>query len=171
MKVNWTKKLWCVGFNEFRKIALEKGWDKKVPNDIAIISISCSEQCGGSSEPHVCPPGSNVLNLEFDDVSPEAFGLDDDATEHTYSDNAGNTTTVKFFTSEQAAKAVRFITKNAYKNFYIHCSAGVSRSQAFVKYIKNTYDMDWITNPNNPCIFPNGFVYSKLMEAYRTYCI
>jgi hypothetical protein len=31
------------------------------------------------------------------------------------------------------------------------------------------YDfMDWETNPNNPCLHPNGFVFQKLMQAYRS---
>ena len=65
-------------------------------------------------------------------------------------------------------ECVRFIERNKNKNFYIHCSAGISRSQAFVKYIKNVYnDINWITNPNNPCEFPNGFVYNQLMKSYR----
>ena len=163
------RKLWCVGHNEFKRFALENGWDKEVPSDIAIISIIGSEQCRAKDDTHICH-GDNVLNLEFDDVSPEAFNLDDNVTEHTYSDYAGNTTTVKFITEIQANKSVKFISKHIYKDFYIHCSAGVSRSQAFVKFIKNNfYEIDWITNPNNPCVFPNGFVYSKLMEASRNY--
>jgi hypothetical protein len=163
------RKLWCVGYNEFKRIAIENGWDKEVPSDIAIISIIGSEQCRSSDDIHICN-GDNVLNLEFDDISPEVFNLSDNAIEHTYSDNSGRITTVKFITETQANKSVKFITKHIYKDFYIHCSAGVSRSQAFVKFIQNNFfEITWETNPNNPCVFPNGFVYSKLMEASRNY--
>ena len=58
--------------------------------------------------------------------------------------------------------------KNKDKNFFIHCSAGISRSQAFVLFIQNTYfEQKFELNPTNPCISPNGHVYSKLCEAYR----
>ena len=68
-----------------------------------------------------------------------------------------------------AEKCVKFIEENKDKHFFIHCSAGISRSQAFVKYIKNVYyENDFYTNPDNPCLHPNGFVFQKLMHAYRT---
>lgn len=158
-------KLWCTSFIQFKQIACNNKWDKVVPDNIAIISI-CNSQ-NFEEEYHICD-GENVLNLNFDDVSPEAFRLSDDTEKFTYQSYDGKEINLQFFTKSMADECVRFIERNKNKNFYIHCSAGVSRSQAFVKYIKNVYnDINWITNPNNPCEFPNGFVYSQLMKSYR----
>lgn len=170
-------KLWCVGFNEFEKLAKRNGWHLEVPSNIAIISINNGKDAGTDTEYHICEDDVNVLNLNFDDVDPMALGLSDDTETYTYENKyAPNTfTTIEFFTNDMAKRAVKFIEDVIENNkldgvdFYIHCSAGISRSQAFVKYIKNVYDfMDWETNPNNPCLHPNGFVFQKLMQAYRS---
>lgn len=163
-------KLWCTNFIQFKRIAYKNEWDEVVPEDVAIISINNSKNCNIVDEYHICKNASNVLNLDFDDIDPIALGLPENSITYTYENlhELGTYTTVDFFTREMAEKAVDFIEKNKNKNFYIHCSAGVSRSQAFVKYIQNVYyDKDWETNPDNPCEFPNGFVYSKLMQTYR----
>lgn len=161
------KKLWCTSFIEFEQIAKENNWDKEVPNDIAIISINngtCFE-----NEYHVCKDADNVLNLNFDDADPIAYGLAEYIQFYSYNISGEKSIILKFFTNEMAKQAIEFIEANKDKNFYIHCSAGMSRSQAFVKFIKNVYyEYDWETNPNNPCLYPNGFVFQKLMQAYRS---
>ena len=170
-------KLWCVGFNEFEKLAKRNGWHLEVPSNIAIISINNGKDAGTDAEYHICEDDVNVLNLNFDDVDPMALGLSDDTETYTYENGyaKGTFTTIEFFTNDMAKRAVKFIEDAIENNkfdgvdFYIHCSAGISRSQAFVKYIKNVYyDYDWETNPNNPCLHPNGFVFQKLMQAYRS---
>lgn len=161
-------KLWCTSFIQFKRIAYKNEWDEVVPDDVAVISINNSESVGSIEEYHICKNADNVLNLDFDDVSPETFRLSDDTENFIYCTDEGKEVILQFFTNAMAEKAVDFIEKNKNKNFYIHCSAGVSRSQAFVRYIKNVYyDREWETNPDNPCEFPNGFVYSKLMQTYR----
>lgn len=162
-------KLWCVGFLEFERIAKRNGWHIEVPSNIAIISINNGKDVGTDNEYHICEDDDNVLNLNFDDIDPTHLDLDDNIETYTYiQKHNGKETTIEFFTMDMAKKAVEFIENNKDKNFYIHCSAGVSRSQAFVKYIKNMYtETEWITNPNNPCIHPNGFVFQKLMQAWR----
>lgn len=170
-------KLWCVGFNEFEKLAKRNGWYLEVPSNIAIISINNGKDAGTDTEYHICEDDVNVLNLNFDDVDPMALGLSDDTETYTYENGyaKGTFTTIEFFTNDMAKRAVKFIEDVIENNkldgvdFYIHCSAGISRSQAFVKYIKNVYYfLDWETNPNNPCLHPNGFVFQKLMQAYRS---
>lgn len=157
------QKLWCTSFLEFKKNAYKNKWDIEVPDSIAIISINNSEYNSVPGEYHICRDSNNVLNLNFDDSDPMAYDLDDDASIYTDHFN-----TIKFFDNNMAEKAVRFIEFNKNKDFFIHCSAGISRSQAFVKYIINTYiDKEFHTNPNNPCEFANGFVYHKLNEMYR----
>lgn len=170
-------KLWCTSFLDFKRIAYKNEWDEKVPGNIAIISINNGKDAGTVEEYHICKDAENVLNLNFDDVDPMALGLSDDTEIYTYENEyaKGTFTTIEFFTNDMAKRAVKFIEDVIENNkldgvdFYIHCSAGISRSQAFVKYIKNVYDfMDWETNPNNPCLHPNGFVFQKLMQAYRS---
>lgn len=170
-------KLWCTSFLDFKRIAYKNEWDENVPDNIAIISINNGKDAGVVDEYHICRDAENVLNLNFDDTDPMALGLHDDTETYTYENMyaPGTYTTIEFFTKDMANKAIKFIENIMDKHrlddvdFYIHCSAGVSRSQAFVKYIKNVYDAaDWETNPNNPCLHPNGFVFQKLMQAYRS---
>lgn len=158
------QKLWCTGFKGFQEIVKANNWSNNVPESIAIISINSRIPTDGES--HLCS-GDNVLNLEFDDIDPASIGLSDDAEEYTFTNDGY--LKVYFFTNTMAKQAIDFIEKHKEKNFFIHCSAGMSRSQAFVKYIKNVYfDIDWETNPGNPCIHANGFVFQKLMQAYRS---
>ena len=167
------KKLWCTSFIEFEQIAKENNWDKEVPNDVAIISINNGTYFEG--EYHICKDANNVLNLNFDDADPVGCGLPEDTEFYSYNAPDKRSISLGFFTNDMAKRAVKFI-ENVIENnkldgvdFYIHCSAGISRSQAFVKYIKNVYyEYDWETNPNNPCLHPNGFVFQKLMQAYRS---
>lgn len=167
---NTRQKLWCESFLGFKYIAYKMEWDEVVPNDIAIISINNSENCDVIDEYHICKDAPNVLNLNFDDIDPIALGLPENSVSYTYENlyELGTYTTVNFFTREMANKCVKFIEENKDKHFFIHCSAGISRSQAFVKYINNIYyENEFYTNPNNPCMHPNGYVFQKLMQAYR----
>jgi predicted protein tyrosine phosphatase len=155
------QKLWCTGFKGFQDLVKINNWTENVPNTIAIISINSRIPTDG--ETHLCN-GDNVLNLDFDDIDPTSIGLPDTTEEYSFTDGKK----VYFFTAAMAKETIDFIEKHKEKNFFIHCSAGLSRSQAFVKYIKNVYfDNDWETNPGNPCLYANGFVYQKLMHAYR----
>lgn len=161
------QKLWCTSFIQFEQIAKEHEWDKKVPKNIAIISINNGKDAGVDEEYHVCK-GDNVLNLDFDDVEPMALDLDDSVETYTYKQNNEKDIMLEFFTDKQARDAVKFIEEHKDCHFFIHCSAGISRSQAFVKYIQYIYrGTEWETNPINACQFPNGFVYQKLMNAWR----
>lgn len=161
------KKLWCVGLNEFKKLYIENKWDKKVPDNIAIISIISSKDIKEKDEIHLCNEASNVLNLDFDDASPVSYLNEIDATSETYEMQDGKV--LQFFTPDMANKVLEFIKKNKGRDFYVHCNAGISRSQAIVRFMLNNIRYNgWETNPNNPCMYPNGFVYQKLMEAYRT---
>ena len=158
--------LWCTGFNEFRQLMNSKGWDT-VPDNVAIISINNSKYAHVEDEYHIFESADNVLNLDFDDIDPMALGLDEYTEIHTYNTAYGDNT-IQFFTDKMASDAVDFIERNIDKDFYIHCSAGVSRSQAFVRYISTTYfNHTWFANSENPCRHPNGFVYAKLNKHAR----
>ena len=157
------QKLWCLSFENFKETALSNNWDKNVPDNIAIISI-VNTVTSEDETYHICT-GDNVLNLDFDDADPLANGLSDDIETFVLE----NGLVIHFFTTAMAQQVINFIEEHKDKDFYIHCAAGISRSQAFVKYIKNVYYYnDFHTNPNNPCIHPNGYVFQKLMQAYRS---
>lgn len=165
------KKLWCLKFEDFKRVAYKTEWDLEVPKEIAIISINNGKHTSPPEEYHICKSSENVLNLDFDDCDPICNGLPDNIETYECSDGI----ILEFFTDKMANEAIKFIESNMNRNkidgvnFVIHCSAGISRSQAFVKFIKNVYsDYDWETNPHNPCIHPNGFVYQKLMQTFRS---
>ena len=159
--------LWCTGFNGFKQLVNGKGWKDSVPDNVAIISINNSKYAHVEDEYHIFPSADNVLNLDFDDIDPMALGLDEYTEIHTYNTAYGDNT-IQFFTDKMASDAVNFIDRNIDKDFYIHCSAGVSRSQAFVRYISTTYfNHTWFANSENPCRHPNGFVYAKLNKYAR----
>ena len=96
---------------------------------------------------------SNVLNLEFDDVSQdfEFKGIQ-----------------FKTISEEQPEQCVDFIKKNLGKKFYIHCRAGRSRSQGFFRFISDMYEeyRGCKGNLDNPCVTPNQEVVRKLKRAY-----
>lgn len=99
---------------------------------------------------------SNVLNLEFDDVT-------DDLVWHGHLFKAMN--------EEQADKCIDFIEKNKGKNIYVHCKAGISRSGAVSQFIFDFYNKDNIYNESdfeyfNRHIRPNNHVLTLLKRAY-----
>ena len=99
--------------------------------DCAFISIVCTPDVvkyykGEISGKHWFKQGHpNVLNIEFDDV---------------LSDLIINDTEAKAITFEQAKDIVSFIERNLGKDFYIHCTAGISRSGAVATFIEENYD-------------------------------
>lgn len=100
----------------------------------------------------------NVINLDFDDI-------DDDSVEW-------NGNTFYGITGRQAKELCDFIENNIGKNFYIHCRAGKSRSQAVFSYIVNMYGEEYGYNEKysgrkeNPCLTPNVRVLSMLKREY-----
>lgn len=78
---------------------------------------------------------SNVLNLEFDDVSEDR--------EFTFDNGLNESITVhaKAMTEEQAKQCVDFFNKNNGRKFRIHCRAGMSRSVGVGRVIVDFYDL------------------------------
>lgn len=73
---------------------------------------------------------------------------------------------------EEAFYLMQFIEEkilnNKVSDIYVHCGAGVSRSQAVVRYILDTYfNYNWTIRKNNPPQTPNVHVLSMLKRAYR----
>ena len=138
------RKLYCFSYKDFKKYI----YGQDLPDNISIISIIGSESTRGS-ETHLYE-GDNILNLDFDDViNPEPNTIQ--------------------FSDEMADRAYKFIKENINRgnNFYIHCNAGLSRSQAFVRFIQKNWNIDWETRKENPCIYYNIDVLNKLDNAMR----
>ena len=75
---------------------------------------------------------------------------------------------IKGLTDEQAATIYDFISNNIGKDFYIHCRAGVSRSQAVGRFLSDIYGYEIISVAQNGA-FPNQHVLSLLKRIERKY--
>lgn len=149
------KKVWCFSQSDFDTYMAEQGWnDNNIPNDSAFISILSPEYSGWEEVHYFSGEQDNVLNIRFEDITdyeidtPEGkvYGLSD----------------------EQADEIYEFIERNKGKDFYIHCSAGISRSQGVTRFIVDYYDDYDKTslNQNNPCLFPNIHVVNLLRRRW-----
>jgi len=153
------RKLYCYSHNDFDMMCEKEGWnDDNIPDNAAFISICGTPDCQkyylGEIENHWFNSSPQVLNLDFDDISTDSiewhghifYGL----------------------TIEQAREAVEFIERNKGKDIYIHCRAGQSRSQGFVRYILDCYpEFNYETRQDNPCNTPNIDVVCKLKALFR----
>lgn len=155
-------KLYCYSKKDFVETMKSNNWtNSTLPSNVAVISICCTEDVkkyhhsahyNGKSDFHYFNDAENVLNLDFDDITTEQLEF--------------NGHVAKCITKEQAEKAVKFIEAHKNCDFYIHCNAGMSRSQAFVKYISEKYhDLNWETRKENPCLYPNIQVCNTLRRV------
>ena len=133
-----TKHLYA--FSEYEFISLfpcTSKYFEEVMNNDAAV-ISISEP---DNPRHMLCDSVNVLNVEF---------KDDDS-----------------LSLETALRICKFIQDNIGKNFYIHCSAGKSRSQGVVRYMLDAYpEVKWETRTDNPCITPNYHVVVQLKRGW-----
>ena len=164
------QKLYCFSAQTFKQIMDDNKWtNKTLPSSVACIEICATpdvlEHYGNYfaladkpwfMEKKSCGPvPENVLKLNFDDITEDVLVIDDG----------------KFawgIKPDQAKRIVDFIDENIDKDFYIHCHAGKSRSQAVVQYILDVYkDREWETRPENPCKpeLINYRVFSMLKQA------
>ena len=147
-----------------------------LPHNAAIISIGAP---WNEQEDHwFKTTNDRVLNIDFDDVSPELWwksdmydiAMNDDMQskyfDHSYINSWGVFTKLHALDYNQARAIVKFIEDHRDCDFYIHCSAGISRSQGVVRYAVDTYG-DYETNPGNPCVCPNVHVTRMLKRTYR----
>lgn len=98
---------------------------------------------------------NNVLNLEFDDIPKDIV----------YEGHE-----FKTITDEQANILIKFIEDNLNKDFYVHCRAGKSRSQAVYKFMTDCYpqyfDFDKSGLKDNPCLTPNYGILSIIKHVF-----
>ena len=158
-------KLYCYNRWLFEEICKTNGWDNdNIPTDAAFISIcgtpDCQEYVIQEREFHYFDDNYlRVLNLDFDDIS-------------TFRKRIKVPGEKKYcfgITLDDAIRTVEFIKCNLGKDFYIHCRAGHSRSQAIVAYILRMYDgiYDFQIRPENPPSTPNQFVLGRLLQAAK----
>ena len=80
-------------------------------------------------------------------------------------------TELHLFNYEQAFLLASWINVqilNGHDNFYVHCAAGLSRSQAVVRYILDVYkEYHWKTRKANPCLYYNNHILLMLKRAAR----
>lgn len=153
-------KLLCYSENDFKEVMRRNNWYncEDLPETVAIISIIGTKECRDyyseeESSHYFKTRNNQILNLEFDDITEDVMWEG-----HLF----------KAMTKEQAREAVSFIKKNLGKDFYIHCKAGKSRSQAFVRFILDSfpgiYNPKLDINISNPCLTPNIDVLAKLKQ-------
>lgn len=146
------RKLWCYGKAEFDRTMASLGWhtEKDIKEAGACIISICSE---GETHWFKENSGTVVLNLDFEDVETDVI------------DCKTGKTLYRTISDSQVDRAVDFLLDNLGKDIYVHCSAGVSRSQAFVRVILDMFP-SWYTSeccrPENPCEMPNYGVVCKL---------
>lgn len=156
-------KVYCYSKFAFVNEMKRFGWnDITLPKNVAIISICCTEPVkthwkskgyDGTEDEHYFRDAENVFNVDFDDITEATSDCGDFV--------------ATCITPEQAEKLVDFIGKHSNDDFYIHCNAGKSRSQAVVRFITEwlgqTRDIE--TRRENPCLYPNIFVLNALRHA------
>ena len=186
----------CYSHYDFDNIMRNNNWIDRLPQGISAISI-CSPNEEDLAE-HWFKNDYNVIgedhnprvfNLDIDDCAPYWF---EDCESECYDkalklfkDNKVKLSNAYFnhltliddcniyhaFNYEEAFKLVDWIDwRIKYDDtIYIHCAAGISRSQGIVRYIIDTYGNDYNIklNPDNPNNTYNPHVLMMLKRAYR----
>lgn len=155
------QKLYCFSRQDFNNYCESMDWtSENYPPNSAFISI-CNTIEGSEFlfvdeiTHHFKTETPEIINLDFEDVT-EPLVM------YRGRPNRG-------ISQEQADRLCEFIERNQNKDFYIHCEAGLSRSQGVVRYILDVYgeDHEFETLQNNPCRTPNLYVTALLKRAYR----
>lgn len=130
------------GFNKFMKDNNIN--NENIPKDWAVVSIGepFTKNC------HYFKDADNVLNIDFWDVTDY------------YQDG------YEGINDDQARVAYNFIKQNIGKDFYIHCKAGVSRSQAFGRFLSDCFDYD-AESVSGRIIHENIHVLNLLKRCWR----
>lgn len=159
-------KAFVYNYYKFNDFCRDNGWnDSNIPTDKAFVSICCTEECKQgylkAKDPEAYDDHwfkedhDNVINLNFDDI------IDDEMVSKT---NEG-IFTYRCISKEDAARLYKFIEKNNGKDFIIHCRAGKSRSQGVARFLYDCYGYE-NGRLENPCLYPNVNVVSKLKRCF-----
>lgn len=171
-------KLLAYSKTRFNQIAEDNGWTYNfIPDGVAIISICepYSENC--NEWEHLFEhDGRQVYNLNIPDIDPLLF---EEILKNTTSDKCKiyelenhkdfwifekNGNKQYCFNPDEAFGLAYFIVRNAGKDFYIHCAAGLSRSQGVVKAILKNYPEFYNQSSLNQNNLPNDEISNKWIE-------
>ena len=185
------KNIICLDKYSFDDWMEHNGWIDSPPKGVSCISICDTEDYNKHWFKHW---HENIFNLDIDDTGPFWFGDKHEAECYDKSLTLYNDNQVKLSNAyfnhlyvsgennkycslihvldyEEAFALVKWIDYRIKHDdtIYIHCAAGISRSQGVVRYILDTYgdEYDIKTNPNNPCLTPNVHVVLMLKRAYK----
>lgn len=178
--------LYCYSQEEFDNLMKNLGWKEPIEK-FSTVSI-CSPWNEGFE--HWFKTGTpNNYNIDCDDVV-RPFWWDKDYYDEAlelylngqtkksnemfdyYNANGLGTTELHLFTYEQAFLLASWINVqilNGHDNFYVHCAAGMSRSQSIVRYILDVYseNIQWKTRKSNPCLYYNNHILLMMKRAAR----
>ena len=179
--------LYCYSQEKFDELMQSLGWNQPI-DKFSTISI-CSPWNEGFD--HFFKPGTpNNINIDCDDIVKPFWWKKDyyDKALELYLDGkvkesndyfvfnekdySGHQLDLRLFNYEQAFLLAAWINSQILKgsgNFYVHCAAGLSRSQAVVRYIIDAYghEFRWKTRQANPCLYPNNHMVMMLKRAAR----
>ena len=179
--------LYCYSQEDFDGLMKELGW--KEPNEKSSTVSICSPW--NEHFEHYFKSGTpNNYNIDRDDIVRPFWWNKDyyDIAEKMYldgqvkesnelfnfykEDGNGKHLDLRLFNYEQAFLLAAWINVqmlNGHDNFYVHCAAGLSRSQAVVRFILDTYsaDIHWKTRKSNPCTYYNNHILLMLKRAAR----
>ena len=184
------KNIICLSKNSFDSLMESKGWIDAPGQGVSCISICETEDYNKHWFKHW---HENIFHLDIDDTGPFWFGKHEadcyDKSLALYNDNQVKLSNAYFnhvyisgsnreycsllhiLDYEEAFALVKWIDYRIKHDdtIYIHCAAGVSRSQGVVRYILDTYgdEYDIKTNPDNPCLTPNVHIVLMLKRACR----
>ncbi len=151
------KRIEVLSQNLFDEKMKELGLDDDNVEDtnLAFVSIIGTPDClkyylDEENTKHYFKDHPNVINLDFDDI--------------TYDEIDWKGHKIKGLSMEQAQKLFEFIENNKDKDFYIHCRAGMSRSQGVGAFIYYFYPGEFESDTLQAT--PNKDVYAKLSRCY-----
>ena len=107
---------------------------------------ACVISIGDSMSSHPLKGSQYILNVDFDDCSYSESGLSP-------------------ISDETARRIVDFIDEmnDTREILFVHCTAGISRSQAVIRYVLDIFgESSIVTRASNPCLTPNMDVLSAL---------
>ena len=184
------KNIICLDKYSFDDWMEHNGWIDSPSKGVSCISICGTEDYNKHWFKHW---HENIFNLDIDDIGPFWFGkyeadcynkslalyndnqvkLSNAYFNHVYTSGENNKycSLLHILDYEEAFALVKWIDYRIKHDdtIYIHCSAGISRSQGVVRYIMDIYGDEYEikTNPNNPCLTPNIHVVLMLKRACR----
>jgi hypothetical protein len=170
------RKLLCYSESDFNKLMDAWQWKDGPAPGTSVISIGSINE----ESVHRFESSLNVFNLDVDDVGPvwwekEGYTYDDAQddyfnhgdSQHSVMFNLDNGTHIMNFAEAEHLYMFIHLAVEREDDIIVHCGAGISRSQAVVRYILDSYpEINWHTRESNPCIVPNMHIVLMLKRVF-----